>query len=395
MNADFLNTRPAPVPVAHLPEIDTSGAARCFNRELSWLAFNWRVLEEAANPNQPLLERLRFLSISGSNLDEFYTVRVAGLRAQVRSAVDTRSIDGRTPAQQLEKIDADCLALIRAQNAAWDSLKREMEAEKIHVVEAGEVTAEDRAWLDQHFMDQVFPVLTPIAIDPAHPFPFIPNTGIALVLELARKSDGKALEALLPIPGQLDRFLRLGEGEDGAVRFLPLETLIELSLDQLFFGYEVQHRALFRILRDSDLEVEEEAEDLVREFETALKRRRRGEVIRLKISASAPEALKKMIADALGVARSEVIEVPGIVGVADLAELVIDDFPALRWIAHQPRMPERVRDHNGDIFAAVRQKDMLLHHPYESFDIVVNFIQQAARDPDVAGDQADALPDFE
>ncbi len=383
MNADFLNSRPAPVPAEYIPGIDAASPDRFINRELSWLAFNWRVLEEADNTSQPLLERVRFLSISGSNLDEFYTVRVAGIRAQIRGGVETRSMDGMTPSQQLARLNEGCAALMRAQSETWGRLKDELEAANIHVVGSEGLSDEDRALVEQHFLAQVFPVLTPMAIDPAHPFPFIPNAGLALVLNLRRRRDDEALSALLPIPGQLDRFYRLPDGPQGAVRFLPLETMIEMSLDQLFYGYDVKGRAIFRILRDSDLEVEEEAEDLVREFETALKRRRRGEVIRLKISAEAPEQLKQKIATALSVARDEVIEVAGIIGVSDLSELVIDDFPELRWTSYQPRMPERVRDHNGDIFAAIRQKDMLLHHPYESFDIVVNFIQQAARDPDV------------
>ncbi|MEM7498845.1 MAG: RNA degradosome polyphosphate kinase [Pseudomonadota bacterium] len=383
MRADFLNIAETPIPDEHGVEIDTEGPERFINRELSWLGFNARVLEEAENPNQPLLERLRFLSISGNNLDEFYCVRVAGLRAQVKAGVEARSQDGRTPAQQLAAIDAEAGRLQQRQQQVWLRLRSELAAEGIHVVEAPELTEADRAWLAKHFLEQVFPVLSPLAIDPAHPFPFIANEGMALALSLRRAKDGEPLDALIPVPAQLKRYLRLDDGSDGAIRFLPLETLLELFQDQLFPGYEPVGHCLFRVLRDSDLEVEEEAEDLMREFETALKRRRRGEVVRLKITCNSPKPLRDLIIAEAGARPEEIIEVDGVVGIAALAELVIDDRPDLKWTPYQPRLPERVRDHDGDIFAAIRQKDMLLHHPYESFEIVVNFLQQAARDPNV------------
>ena len=383
MRADFLNTAETEIPAEHGVAIEPGDPERYQNRELSWLAFNWRVLEEADNPHQPLLERVRFLSISGTNLDEFYTVRVAGLRAQVRERVEARSIDGRTAAQQLELIDADALALQRAQQETWQRLRQALAAERIRLLGIADLTAEDRARLEHHFMTQVFPVLTPLAIDPAHPFPFIPNEGMALALQLKRDRDGEPLNALIPVPGQLDRHMRLSAGAGGEIRFLPLGELLELFLAQLFPGYHAEGHCLFRVLRDSDIEIEEEAEDLMREFETALKRRRRGEVIRLKLSSDAPAALKSLIARELGASGSEVMEVDGVVGIGDVAELIVDDRPDLRWEPYNPRLPERVRDHDGDIFAAIRQKDMLLHHPYESFEIVVNFLQQAARDPDV------------
>ncbi|MEM7176377.1 MAG: RNA degradosome polyphosphate kinase [Pseudomonadota bacterium] len=383
MRADFLNTSVSPPDPVLVPSIDITSPERFENREMSWIAFNRRVLEEAGNPHQPLLERVRFLSISGSNLDEFYTVRVAGLRAQVRAGIETRSIDGRTPAQQLALVDRDAMELLRTQQRTWQSLKAELTRENIVVVDHGALTGADRVLLEQFFLDEVFPVLTPLAIDPAHPFPFIRNTGLALALALERQSDVEPLDALILVPSQLDRFIRLEDRPDGAIRFLPLESLLELFQEQLFPGYQVTGHCLFRVLRDSDLEVEEEAEDLMREFETALKRRRRGEPVRLKLTTESPLTLKTLIREELGVGENEVIEVDGLVGIADIAELVVDDRPELRWTPHQPRLPERVRDHDGDIFAAVRQKDMLLHHPYEGFDIVVNFLQQAARDPNV------------
>ena len=383
MRADFLNTPTTAVPEAHLAGIDRESPERFFNRELSWLAFNWRVLEEADNPRNPLLERVRFLSISGSNLDEFYNVRVAGLRAQVRAGVEMRSLDGRTAAQQLALIDAEAMRLQAAQQSTWNELRRLLCEEGVLVVGRGDLTDGDRQRLDEHFMAQVFPMLTPMAVDPAHPFPFIPNMGLALGLQMTRVRDGEPLIALLLVPPQLDRYLRLADGPGGEIRFLPLEELLEVYLDQLFPGYETHGRCIFRVLRDSDLEVEEEAEDLMREFETALKRRRKGRAIRLKLNADAPDALKRLIAARLEVGRDEMIEVDGIVGIGDLKLLITDDRPELMWKPYLPRLPERVRDHDGDIFAAVRQKDMLLHHPYESFETVVQFVQQAARDPNV------------
>ena len=350
---------------------------------MSWLSFNWRVLEEADNPLNPLLERVRFLSISGSNLDEFYNVRVAGLRAQMRAGVEQRSLDGRTAAQQLALIDQEAIRLQKAQQASWTELQRLLCEQGVLVVGRGDLTAEDRDRLDEHFMAQVFPMLTPMAVDPAHPFPFIPNMGLALGLQMTRIRDGEPLIALLLVPSQLDRYLRLADGPEGEIRFLPLEELLEVYLDQLFPGYQAHGRCIFRVLRDSDLEVEEEAEDLMREFETALKRRRKGRAIRLKLNADAPDALKRLIAARLEVGRDELIEVEGIVGIGDLKLLITDDRPELMWKPYLPRLPERVRDHDGDIFAAVRQKDMLLHHPYESFETVVQFLQQAARDPNV------------
>lgn len=378
--ADFLKS-PFPAPRA-LPADETAGPRRLFNRELSWLAFNWRVLDEASNPKVPLLERLRFLSISATNLDEFYTVRVAGLRAQVRNGNAPPSDDGLTPAEQLGLIHADARRLMQTQQVCFNRLKREMEAERISILTRSKLTARDLKFLAENFVEKVFPVLSPMAIDPAHPFPFIPNTGFTLALELERKADRRTLKALLPIPQQIARFIPL-PGRPGEARFLPLEELLLLHLNMLFPGYTDCGHCIFRVLRDSDLEVEDEAEDLVREFETALKRRRRGEVIRLKISAGAPDDLRALIMEELAVAPDEVVEVRGLLGVADLKELVLSSRPDLLWPAFTPRVPERVQDHQGDMFAAIRQKDMLLHHPYETFDMVIRFLEQAARDPNV------------
>ncbi len=378
--ADFLRN-PAPEPVT--PEgLDIAGPGRFFNRELSWLGFNWRVLEEAENPRVPLLERLRFLSISATNLDEFYNVRVAGLRELAKAGNTTPAADGLTPAEQLVLINENARRLLQAQQQAFETLRTEMEGERISILTHDVLDDTDREYLAEMFLHRVFPVLSPLAIDPAHPFPFIPNLGYVLALQMSRISDKRPLQALLPIPQQIDRFVALPAPE-GAHRFLPLEELLLLHLDSLFPGYRYKGHCAFRVLRDSDLEVEEEAEDLVREFEVALKRRRRGEVVRMKITAEAPEALREVIMEELHVIPDEVVEVDGMIGLADLKELVLDARHDLLWPPFTPRVPERVQDHGGDMFAAIRQKDMLLHHPYETFDMVVRFLQQAARDPDV------------
>ncbi len=377
---DFLS---APFPDAtDLPDVDIGGPSRFFNRELSWLAFNWRVLDEAGNDRVPLLERLRFLSISATNLDEFYTVRVAGLRELAQAGNVTPAADGLSPAEQLVLINADARALLEQQQNQFQTLRDLLEKQGICILGRDQLSKTDLAHLETVFLTQVFPILSPLAIDPAHPFPFIPNTGYTLALQLERRADKRKLRALLPIPAQIDRFVRL-PSEDGQARFLPLEDVLLLHLRLLYPGYTEKGSCAFRVLRDSDLEVEEEAEDLVREFEVALKRRRRGEVVRMTISADAPAGLRRVIMDELPVREDEVIELTGMIGMADLKELVLDERPDLLWPSFTPRVPERVQDHDGDMFAAIRQKDMLLHHPYETFDMVIRFLTQAANDPDV------------
>ncbi|SDY45560.1 polyphosphate kinase [Citreimonas salinaria] len=379
-NADFLKS-PLP-PAVEIEGLDLSGPGRFVNRELSWLGFNWRVLEEAENTRVPLLERLRFLSISSANLDEFYTVRVAGLRELAQAGNTSPADDGLTPAQQLELIDADARRLMGAQQRVLGELRALMSEQGITIVRRDALTDADRAFLAETFLAQVFPVLSPLAIDPAHPFPFIASMGYCLALQLERERDGRGLQALLPIPAQIDRFMVL-PAEKGESRFILLEDVLLLHIDSLFPGYIVKDHFGFRVLRDSDIEVEEEAEDLVREFEVALKRRRRGEVVRLTVSRGAPAGLRRIVMRELHVNEDEVIELDGMLGAADLKELVLESRPDLLWPSFTPRVPERVQDHEGDMFAAIAQKDMLLHHPYETFDMVVRFISRAARDPNV------------
>ncbi len=377
---------------------DYSGAARFFNRELSWLYFNRRVLEEADNSTHPLLERLRFLSISGSNLDEFHMVRVAGLRGQVEAGIETRSQDGLTPREQLKKISELVAGLSRDQARIWAGLRGHLAEQNFHILGEADLSQTDRSWLEQHFIEHVFPVLTPIAVDPALPFPFIPNTGLTLGLDLMNRKGnrGQDMYALLPIPGQLNRFIRLPEPEAPdetdaggpaksapSIRFIRLETVVALFIQELFPGYRVRARGAFRVLRDSDVELAEKAEDLVRSYETALKKRRRGEAIRLEIEQGTPEHLRGFVARELQVSEKEVFVQAGMVGLSDLSQLIVRDRPELLFPPYSPRYPERIREHGGDIFAAIAQKELVVHHPYESFDVVLHFLKQAAADPDV------------
>jgi polyphosphate kinase len=369
------------IPEIDAPVIDPRSADRFINRELSWLSFNQRVLEESYNTAHPLLERLRFLSISASNLDEFYMVRVAGLKAQVAAGITTPSADNLTPVQQLQAVNQRVIELMRDQQLCWRELRGEMREAGIAVVDPSELTDSEIRWLETRFMDDIFPILTPVAVDPAHPFPFIPNLGFSLVLQLSNPDRNQSLDALLPLPGQLDRFIRL-PGSD--VRFVLLEQVVLLFLDRIFPPpFKLTGHGVFRILRDSEVEIDEEAEDLVRTFETALKRRRRGSVIRLAVNAGMAPDLRDFLRNQFHVSNEDVFVLDGLLGLSDTRYLIIDERPDLVFPPYNARFPERIRDFGGDCFAAIRHKDIVVHHPYESFDVVVQFLRQAANDPAV------------
>jgi polyphosphate kinase len=364
------------------PEIGLENPSRFINRELSWLDFNFRVVSEAENPRHPLLERLRFVSISASNLDEFYSVRVAGLIGQANAGVLERSADGATPAQQLTAINTHARKLIAAQQAAFTHVRELLATAGIVICESAHLTSDDAHFLDSYFMERVFPVLTPLAVDPAHPFPFIPNMGLVMALTLARDDDRGQMSALIPMPSQVERFVRLPTVE-GQIRFVMLEDLVGMFMQRLFPGFQVQGSGLFRLIRDTDVEFEEEAEDLVQSYESALKRRRRGIAIQLTLQADMPEDLRELVIDAIDAPADEVYTETGIMGLVDVKQLIVDDRPDLLFAPYTARFPERIRDFAGDCFAAIRAKDILVHHPFESFDVVVQFLRQAAADPAV------------
>jgi polyphosphate kinase len=353
---------------------------RFINRELSWLAFNTRVIEEAFNHAHPLLERVRFLSISASNLDEFFMVRVAGLKGQVEAGIVTTSQDGLTPSQQLVEINREADAILEAQKRCWRELQVELRQNGISVATDKELSKADLRWLDDRFMEHIFPVLTPLAVDPAHPFPFIPNAGISMVLHLHNMEDGDALRALIPLPHQIERFIRL---PGDTIRFMKLEDVVSLFLDRLFPGYRLESQGMFRIIRDSEMDIDDEAEDLVRVFESALKRRRRGHVINLTFTTNTSVDLQNLV---LAESHAHPIDVhlfDDMIGLVDTRQVITDERPDLLFTPYNARFPERIRDFGGDCFAAIRKKDIVVHHPFESFDVVVQFIRQAALDPQV------------
>ena len=364
--------------------IDKKSRDRFLNRELSWLAFNARVLEEAANLGHPLLERLNFLSISAANLDEFYMVRVAGLKGHVDAGVTSKSEDGLTPSQQLKTIGGQAAGIMTDQQSCWRALKKEFAANDIKILDASDLTDEEKAWLEEYFSEQVFPILTPLAVDPAHPFPYIPNLGFSMVLQIKRATDGQSLMALIPLPQLLKRFVKLPSNSAGDhQRVIAQEKIISMFLDKIFPDFEVAQWAWFRIIRDSEMEIDEEAEDLMRTYQSALKQRIHGSVIRLSVNSDISESLCQMLVEELGVDQQDIVRHDGLLGLADTGELYDIDRPDLKFAPFNARFPERVRELGGDCFEAIRKKDFVVHHPYESFDVVVQFIRQAARDPNV------------
>ncbi|MEM9964472.1 MAG: polyphosphate kinase 1, partial [Asticcacaulis sp.] len=386
-----INTVSAEAP--HVPQanldldaLETLGDVLYINRELSWLAFNRRVIEEAETPRHPLLERLRFLSISANNLDEFYMVRVAGLQGQVREGVRILSEDGHTPAEQLEAVNKVASSLMLKQQSIWSRLREELAESGSQLIDHKNINKTDRIWLEKRFNEQLFPVLTPLAVDPAHPFPFIPNLGFSIALKLLRRSDQKLLYALIPIPTGVKRFWEIGNvsrGSNTKRKFITLEGLVMMFVNQIFPGFDILGKGVFRIVRDSDIEMEEEAEDLVREFEALLKQRRLGSVVRVKISQTMPDDLREFLIEQLHAKPEDVVVINGILGMAELSQLIPPDRNDLKFKPYTPRFPERIRDSGGDIFSAIREKDILVHHPFESFDAVVQFLRQSARDPNV------------
>ncbi|MBO9671285.1 MAG: RNA degradosome polyphosphate kinase [Sphingobium sp.] len=357
-----------------------SAESRYFNRELSWLTFNQRVLEEASNVAHPLLERLRFLSISGNNLDEFFMVRVAGLKGQQLEGVDLRSVDGLTPAEQLEAVADRVNELMAEQQRVWHELRDQLRKAAIAVLDLEAVDARTEKWLQAHFQEQVFPVITPQALDPAHPFPFIPNKGLSLFFDLVRQSDNEVVQELVILPATLPRFIRV---PGKVARYISIETLVRRYSHLLFPGFIVRDSGLFRILRDSDIEIEEEAEDLVRFYRSAIKQRRRGRIIRLEMEIRVAEPVEAMLQTLMQGHDAITVDIDGFMGIGDLAEIVEEDRPDLKFTAFVPRLPERIREYGGDCFAAIKAKDIVIHHPYESFDVVIAFLKQAAADPDV------------
>jgi polyphosphate kinase len=359
---------------------------RFYNRELSWLQFNRRVYEEAGNERHPLLERVRFLSISASNLDEFYMVRVAGLYEQVHAGVTQRSADGLTPAEQLVRINEMVGKLTSDQQSLWNELRLALFAKGLAIVEPGDLSADERRYLEERFMAEVFPLLTPLAVDPAHPFPFIPSLGFAVVLDLVRREDGKMMHALLPVPQPTPRFIRLPRAVGGgaAQRLVRIESVLSLFVSRLFPGFTARGLGAFRVLRDSDFEIQEEGEDLMRTVEvSALDRRRRGAVIRIELDWEMPGNLQRFVVRELEAEADAVFRQEGLLGLVDIKELITPERADLQFTPFNIRFPERIRAFDGDCFAAIRKKDIVVHHPYESFDVVVQLLKQAVADPDV------------
>ena len=361
----------------NVPEV---GDGAYFNRELSWLSFNERVLAEGCNESYPLLERLRFLSISGSNLDEFMMIRVAGLVGQVQRGIGPQSIDGLTPSQQLSAIRSRLAVITTRQQEIWRDLRAQLADAGIHIADERRVSEDAYKWLREFFLEEILPIITPQALDPGHPFPFVANEGMGLLFSLTRDSDKARIMEMVLLPTALPRFVRV-PGEEGI--YVSIASLITRFADHLFPGFTIKGDGLFRVLRDSDIEIEEEAEDLVRTFRSAIQRRRRGRVIQLELEEDFDPTAEQLLLEQLDVNDAVVIKTDGIIGIDGLEEIVEEDRPDLKFEDYTPRYPERIREHDGDCFSAIRAKDIIIHHPYESFEVVVDFIRQAAADPDV------------
>ena len=372
-------------------------ADRYVNRELSWLSFNRRVLAESENTDYPLLERLRFLSISGSNLDEFTMVRIAGLEGQVHRGIETPGIDGRSPRQQLDAIREQVLALEDRQQESLEVLRALLRDEDILIALPDELEKTQQEWLHDYFATDIQPLITPQVIDPSHPFPFVANGGMGVLFRLKRgKRKGELVEMVL-IPGNVPRFVRVPG--DKAI-YVAIEQLVTRFADRIFPGFKILGDGNFRVLRDSDIEVEDEAEDLVRFFRTAIQRRRRGRAVLLELDDECDASAEALLRDQFDVDAAMIVKTGGMLGLRDLDAICNEPRPDLKFPPFSPRYPERVLAHDGDVFTAIREKDMVIHHPYESFEVVVDFLHQAAIDPLVvsikqtlyrAGDQSPVI----
>src|SRR5579862_432500 len=374
------HSTPTPIPVATLDD-----PSLYISRELSWVEFNDRVLEEALDARNPLIERLKFVAIYGTNLDEFFMIRVAAIKQQIEAQVMRRSEDGRTPTEHLAAISERLRASLPQQMRLLnDELLPALDREGIHLLRVSELDEETQNALERTFDDSVFPVLTPLAVDSGHPFPYISNLSLSLAVELEETTrEGVELHfARVKIPPTLPRFVAVQDGDSGERRFVLLEDLIAHHLDVLFPGMHVRDSYLFRVTRDADLDLQEdEADDLLRAIESELRRRRFGEPVRLEVEHGMPNYMRDFLCESLELEPVDCYEIEGLMALSDLWQIVnLPGYDELRFKPFMPAIPKRLIG-AADMFAAIREGDILLHHPYESFDPVIQFLQQAAEDP--------------
>ncbi len=357
---------------------------RYINREISWLKFNLRVLNEAGNKNIPLLERVRFLSIAANNLDEFFMVRVAGIFNQIKERIDVVSVDGLNPEQQLEQIVDKTKKLLKISNDTWANLKLDLNKEGIFFVRYDELNSSEKTRLGKYFKENIYPVLTPLIIDPTHPFPFIPNQGLFVVMSMLKKKKSKTKKkfSLILIPKKIDRFVNISN-KVGIKKYISIENIISSYASYLFTDYKLIKSTSARIIRDSDIEIEEEAEDLVLYLEQALKKRKRGRIVKLEIRSNIDEDIRKFIIKSLEVKKDHIYEIDSFVGTHQIDEIYNKNNSNLIFKPFNPRPLERLKQYNNNYFDAIRAKDFIVHHPYETFDSVIEFLNQAAQDPDV------------
>ena len=352
------------------------------NREISWLKFNLRVLAEASNLKNPTLERLKFLSIAANNLDEFFMVRVAGIYNQIKDKVSFLSHDGLTSEKQLERIIIKTKKLLSTSNETWSNLKVDLSKEGILFASYRDLNKSEKVRLNKIFRENIYPILTPMIIDPSHPFPFIPNKGHFLVMLLNKRNKNKKFFATILIPNNTERFINISNRAD-IKKYLSIEHIISNYVNYLFPGYHLNKYTSVRIIRDSDIEFEEEAEDLIMYLEKALKKRRRGRIVKLEIRSNADPLLKKFVYKKLEVTDDEVYEMDSFVGVHQIDQIYNKKNTNLVFKSFSPRQVERLKQFKDDYFATIKAKDFIVHHPYETFDAVIQFLTQAADDPNV------------